>query len=147
MLVMRMLLILYTLGTVSPFRHSLPVVTRNFALSAAGNGPRALHKTFTVEPATPTKLEELDVLSWPTWCTDGTAKYKTGVRSPLKVYDTNELSYVTKGQMEITPADAKTGEAIGEAVLVSPGDFVTFPDGFACYWFVKQAVTKHWHLY
>ena len=140
-----MLLMLLALGAVSAFRLSSPIAIRKFSLSA--KGARALHKTFTVEKATPAILEELDVLNWPTWGTEGSAKYKTGVRSPLKIYDTNELSYVTKGSMEIHPADAKTGEVTGAAVLVSPGDFVTFPNGYACYWFVKQAVTKHWYLY
>ena len=86
-------------------------------------------------------MNELGVSSWPTWTTAGSTKYQTGVKSPLKVYDCNELSYVTKGSMEITDADT------GVTALVEPGDFVTFPLGFRCYWLVKQTVTKSWYLY
>lgn len=43
--------------------------------------------------------------------------------------------------MDIIPKDT------GIPVAVKPGDFVTFPDGFECYWFVKQTVKKHWFLY
>ena len=59
----------------------------------------------------------------------------------VKVYDTNELSYIIKGKMEIIP------QATGQPILVQAGDFVTFPDGFACYWYVIEPVVKHWYLY
>ena len=87
-------------------------------------------------------LEDLGVSSWPRWSTAGSEKYKKGVKSPLKVYDCNELSYVQSGSMEITPVDPP-----GQPVLVQAGDFVTFPDGFACYWFVNEVVTKSWYIY
>jgi len=112
---------------------------RGFALGA--KGPRALHQEFTVEKATQTLLDELDVKSWPTWSTQGSAKYVTGKQSPLKVYDSNELSYIISGSMEITNAET------GQSSLVQAGDFVTFPNGFKCYWFVKETVLKHWYLY
>ena len=72
---------------------------------AAAKGPRPIHKEFTVEKATPEKLELLQVSSWPRWSTNGSEKYKVGIKSPLKVYDTNELSYIISGKMEITPVD------------------------------------------
>ncbi len=85
--------------------------------------------------------EQLNVASWGVWSTQGSAKYKVEVKSPKKVYDTNELSYIISGKMEITP------EATGVPVLVQAGDFVTFPDGFACYWYVIEPVVKNWYLY
>ncbi|KAL3806672.1 hypothetical protein ACHAXA_003447, partial [Cyclostephanos tholiformis] len=103
--------------------------------------PRAIHKEFTVEKATPEVMESLGVRRWPTWGTEGSDKYKTGIKSPLKYYDVNELSYIIKGKMEITPKET------GIPVLVQAGDFVTFPDGFACHWFVIEPVTKHYYLY
>ena len=43
--------------------------------------------------------------------------------------------------MEIIP------KATGVPVLVQAGDFVTFPDGFPCYWNVIEVIDKHWYLY
>ncbi len=74
-----------------------------------------MKSVFTVEKATEEKIAELGVKSWPTWSTEGSAKYKTGEISPLKVYDTNELSYIISGKMEIIP------EETGEPVLVEAG--------------------------
>jgi cupin superfamily acireductone dioxygenase involved in methionine salvage len=86
-------------------------------------------------------MDQLGVKSWPTWSTSGNEKYKVDVKSPLKTYTENELSYVISGKMEIIPKDT------GIPVLVQTGDFVTFPDGFECYWLVKEVVRKHWYLY
>ena len=107
----------------------------------AAKGPRPLHDKFTVQTATPELLDELNVVAWPTWSTASSSKYKTGVRSPLKVYDCNELSYVYKGEVEITNADT------GEVAVVRKGDFVTFPNGFKCYWHVTSTVEKNWYIY
>ena len=63
----------------------------------------------------------------------------------MKVYDSNELSYIISGKMEITPVDDNNKPQ--DPVLVQAGDFVTFPDGFACYWYVIETVKKHWYLY
>lgn len=104
-------------------------------------GPKAIHTEFTVEKATPEMIAELNVKSWGVWSTEGSVKYKTGIKSPLKVYDCNELSYIISGSMEITP------EATGIPVKVNAGDFVTFPGGFACYWFVKETIVKNYYLY
>ena len=132
-------LLLLVLATASSLvcRPRLPAV-RSFALFA---GPRPLHQVFTVEKATPEVLKDLGVDSWPGWGTAGSEKYKVGVRSPLKIYDSNELSYITSGKVEIIPRETMT------PVLVQQGDFVTFPDGFACYWFVVEEVKKKWYLY
>ena len=45
----------------------------------------------------------------------------------MKVYDMNDLSYKKKKKMEIIPQET------GVPVLVQSGDFITFPDCFACY--------------
>jgi len=47
--------------------------------------------------------------------------------------------------MEITPVGDDNKPK--EPVLVQAGDFVTFPDGFGCYWYVIETVKKHWYLY
>jgi EutQ-like cupin domain len=116
--------------------------TSTTCISASANvGPRPLHTKFTVEKATPEVLAQLDVMRWPTWSTDGSPKYKVGKRSPLKVYDCNELSYVTKGEVDII--DAKTGMTS----TVTVGDLVTFPNGYECYWYVRETLSKHWYIY
>lgn len=117
-----------------------PKPTRHVS-SACFAGPKAIHTEFTVEKATPEMIAELKVKSWGVWSTDGSVKYKTGIKSPLKVYDCNELSYIISGAMEITP------ETTGVPVTVQAGDFVTFPNGFACYWFVKEVIVKNYYLY
>lgn len=111
------------------------------ASTACFGFPRAIHKEFTVEKATEEMKESLGVNTWGTWSTEGSAKYKVGIKSPKKVYDTNELSYIISGKMEITP------EETGVPVVVQAGDFVTFPDGFACYWYVIEPIVKRWYLY
>ena len=113
----------------------------NSGITSMAGFPRPIHKDFTVEKATPEKMEELGVKSWPTWSTAGSEKYKVGIKSPLKVYDSNELSYIISGDMEIIPKET------GVPVPVRAGDFVTFPDGFECYWFVKETIKKHWYIY
>ena len=95
---------------------------------------------FEVVKATDAMLADMKVTEWPTWTTAGSEKYKVGVVSPEKVYDTNELSYIISGSMEIIPKD-------GEAVLVQAGDFVTFPENFACNWKVIEEINKHWYCY
>jgi uncharacterized cupin superfamily protein len=67
-----------------------------------------------------------------------------GIKSPLKVYDNNELSYIISGKVTITPDE---GPNKGVPILVKAGDFVFFPDGFSCYWFVEEVVTKNYYLW
>jgi len=153
----------------SPLAERRPRALAPSILQLEAKGPRPLHKEFTVEKATPEQLEEMQVKSWGQWSTKGSPKYKVGVKSPLKVYDCNELSYIISGKMEIIP------EATGEPVLVQvdkrtlpfwrsnislprqdsehhapsaqAGDFVTFPDGFPCYWYVIEEINKHYYIY
>ena len=53
-----------------------------------------LRTKFTVEKATEESLNSMGVLSWGLWSTQGSPKYKVGIKSPKKVYDVNELSYI-----------------------------------------------------
>jgi len=95
-----------------------------------------------VQKATPELLEELSVNSWGVWSTAGSPKYKVGIKSPLKVYDGNELSYVISGKMTITPESTGVPVPVNAGRLscgpTAPphaqyaGDFVTFPHGFRC---------------
>lgn len=116
-------------------------LTQKISTTSLYGFPRPIHENFTVEKATPEMLEELNVKSWGVWSTNGSEKYKVGIKSPLKVYDGNELSYIISGDMEIIPKETDI------PVRVTAGDFVTFPDGFECYWFVKEIVKKHYYLY
>ena len=74
--------------TSMPARTARGALRRAPAVVCAGGRP--LHKVFTVEKATPELKAELGVSSWGVWQTEGTARYKTGVKSPLKVYDVRE---------------------------------------------------------
>mmetsp|Transcript_76192 Transcript_76192/g.134909 ORF Transcript_76192/g.134909 Transcript_76192/m.134909 type:complete len:183 (+) Transcript_76192:49-597(+) len=108
-------------------------------------GPKPLHwngftSFFNVTKATEEQIKELSVKSWPTWSTSESEKYKVGVKSPLKTYGINELSYIISGKMEITPEG-------GEPVLVQAGDFITFPEDFRCYWYVIEEINKHYYEY
>ena len=51
-----------------------------------------------------------------------------------------KLFILTHLKFKSTPKD-------GKPVIVQAGDFVTFPDGFPCYWFVIEPVVKHYYLY
>jgi mannose-6-phosphate isomerase-like protein (cupin superfamily) len=117
-----------------------PAFSSSFALSGSA---RPLHTSgaFTVEKASPEIKSELGVTEWPTWATEESPKYKVGIKSPLKVYDCNELSYLISGSMTITCVET------GKEHLVQTGDFVTFPNGFACHWLVHEPVVKHWYCY
>lgn len=130
----------------SSLRHQTCSPLRLRPSARVAMGPRPIHSDgfkskFTVEKASEALMQELAVKSWPTWSTAGSAKYKVGVKSPLKVYDCNELSYIIAGKMEIMPQET------GKPVLVQAGDFVTFPEDFACNWFVIEEVKKHYFLY
>ena len=100
-----------------------------------------LRSEFTVEKATEETLKSMNVKSWGTWSTNGSEKYKVGIKSPKKVYDCNELSYVKSGKMEITPVET------GIPVVIEAGDFVTFPEYFACYWYVIEPIVKSYYIY
>ena len=111
----------------------------------------------------------MGVEKWPTWRTEDSPKYKVGIKSPLKVYDVNELSYIISGidsyialpllmyessllstptsqkpsSGKMTLEDAKTGK-ITEG---NAGDFVTFPNRYEVYWNVIEPINKHYYLW
>ena len=100
---------------------------------------KPVSEKFEVKAATDAQMKEMDVTAWPTWTTVGSEKYQVGKKAPTKVYDTNELSYIISGEMDIIHGDTTT--------TVKAGDFVTFPEGFECNWFVREEITKHWFCY
>ena len=108
----------------------IPLRLRTSSYQVCAKGPRDLFQEFTVQPCSPETYKEMGIDRWGVWSTRDSPKYKVGIRSPLKVYDCNELSYVTSGKMSITPDE---GPNKGVAISVKPGDFVFFPDGFSCY--------------
>lgn len=105
------------------------------------NGPKMLSDVFEVHAATETELSDLDVLNWPTWTTSDKEKWSVGNQVMDKEMPYGELSYVTSGKLEIIPQDT------GVPVMVSKGDFVTFPRGFVASWKVLEELTWHYYLY
>ncbi len=83
----------------------------------------------TVEQATPEKLEQLGVLSWPIWtkeASDFDWEYETG-----------EICYFLQGRVKVTTVG-------GAATEFGRGDLVVFPKGLKCTWHVLEAVEKHY---
>ena len=109
--------------------------------TAGGPGPRILHDTFAVQAADHTLLLELDVQNWPTWTTAGNDRWVPNVTRKDKEMPYGELSYLISGKLEIIPKDT------GIPVIVNPGDFVTFPEGFVSDWTVLEELTWHYFLY
>ncbi|CAB9510456.1 Ethanolamine utilisation protein EutQ [Seminavis robusta] len=106
-----------------------------------GLGPRVLHMEFTVEPGSAELVEDLDALNWPTWTTANKEKWAVGNQNADKIMPYGELSYVLSGKLEIIPSGQE------EAVIVGPGDLVTFPKGFQASWRVLEELTWHYFLY
>ena len=103
--------------------------------------PRILSDRFAVQAADTALLMELDVLNWPTWTTAGNDRWVPHVTRKDKEMPYGELSYLLTGKLEIVPKDT------GVPVLVQPGDFVTFPEGFVSDWTVLEELTWHYYLY
>ena len=70
--------------------------------------------------------------NWPTWTTKGNDRWLEHVTRKDKVMPYGELSYLISGKLEIVPKDT------GVPVVVNPGDFVTFPEGFVSDWTVLE---------
>ena len=140
--VVALLVALLVIGTSSAFmmRNMRAYVSPTALKMGQWDSAKVVSDKFEVVKATDAMLSDMKVSEWPTWTTSGSEKYKVGVVAPEKVYDTNELSYIISGSMEIIPKD-------GEAVLVQAGDFVTFPENFACNWKVIEEINKHWYCY
>ena len=107
----------------------------------SANGPRILSLEFDVHKASEEELSELDVKHWPTWSTDDKPKWDVGNQVVDKEMPYGELSYVISGKLEIIP------QSTGVPVIVSVGDFVTFPQGFVASWKVLEELTWHYYLY
>ena len=104
-------------------------------------GPRILHDAFAVQTGDTSLLMELDVANWPTWTTAGNERWLENVTRKDKEMPYGELSYPISGNLEIVP------KVTGVPVIVSPGDFVTFPEGFVSDWTVLEELTWHYFLY
>ena len=105
------------------------------------SGPRILSNTFAVQPADTQLLMDLDVMNWPTWTTAGNERWLENVTRKDKEMPYGELSYLISGRLEIVPKDT------GIPVMVNPGDFVTFPEGFVSDWTVREELVWHYYLY
>lgn len=77
------------------------------------------------------ELERRGVFSWPIWT-------KEVSRFDWK-YDSVEECYILEGRVTVETKD-------GKSVSFSKGDFVTFPEGLACTWDVKEPVRKHYNF-
>lgn len=106
-----------------------------------GCGPRIISDEFNVHAASESELLDLDVKNWPTWTTANKEKWNIGNLVADKDMPYGELSYVISGKLEITPQSTE------RAIVVSEGDFVTFPRGFVASWKVLEELTWHYYLY
>ncbi len=79
------------------------------------------------------KLEVLGVEDWPV-CNDA-------VSVEERSYQHTETTYIIAGRAEITPI--ASGEA-DEAVVINPGDLVTFMPGARCTWKIIEAIERHY---
>jgi len=103
--------------------------------------PRKISDEFEVHAATESELVDLDVEHWPTWTTGDKEKWAVGNQVPDKEMPYGELSYVITGKLEIIP------QSTGVPVIISVGDFVTFPKGFVASWKVLEELTWNYYLY
>ena len=108
---------------------------------SSDEGPRIIATEFEVHAATQSELHDLDVKHWPTWTTSDKEKWNVGNLVKDKEMPYGELSYVIQGKLEIVP------KSTGKAVIISEGDFVTFPKGFIASWKVLEELTWHYYLY
>jgi uncharacterized cupin superfamily protein len=75
------------------------------------------------------ELKKMGVFSWPVW-TKETSKFDWS-------YDSVEECLFLEGEVTVKTED-------GKEVNFGKGDFVTFPKGLNCTWFVKKPVKKHY---
>jgi len=110
--------------------------------AAPSAGPRILHPEFTVDRSISDELiNQLDIRNWPEWTTSDKEKWRVGNQNADKVMPYGELSYVLSGRLEIIPM------GYSEAVVIEPGDLVTFPEGFVSSWRVLEELTWKYYLY
>jgi uncharacterized cupin superfamily protein len=75
------------------------------------------------------RLKDLGVFQWDVW--------SKGIKSFPWHYDEQEICYITKGSVRVTPEGK-------EPVLLGKGDLVTFPAGMSCVWEVLEPISKHY---
>ena len=75
------------------------------------------------------RLKDLGVFQWDIW--------SKGITSFSWHYDEQEICYIIKGSVRVTPEGK-------EPVLVGQGDLVTFPVGMTCVWEVLEPISKHY---
>ncbi|MCX8519020.1 MAG: cupin domain-containing protein [Methylophilaceae bacterium] len=85
----------------------------------------------TVEQASPEKLTQLGVSSWPTWS-------KEVAEFPW-TYSSRETAYILEGEATVTPDG-------GVPVRFKKGDLVVFPSGMSCMWRVEKTLLKHYRF-
>ena len=107
----------------------------------AKDDSRVISTEFEIHPANEAKLRDLDVTNWPTWTTSDKPKWDVGKEVIDKEMPYGELSYMISGKLQIIP------KSTGVPVVVTPGDFVTFPKGFVASWKVLEELTWHYYLY
>lgn len=76
-------------------------------------------------------LENMNVNSWPIW--------EKEVSEFPWTYDMKEICYILEGKVTVTPDG-------GDAVTVSAGDMVTFPQGMSCFWEIHEDIRKHFQF-
>ncbi len=74
-------------------------------------------------------LDEMNVFNWPIWEKE-VSKFDWS-------YDSEEICYLLKGKVVVTPEN-------GDPVEFGAGDLVTFPKGLKCVWDIKEDVKKHY---
>ncbi len=84
-----------------------------------------------IEKPNKATLEKRGVAAWPIW--------EKEVSRFDWYYDSTEECYLLEGRVIVEPKG-------GEAVEFGKGDFVTFPEGLACVWDIKEPVRKHYNL-
>ena len=136
---LRVPVVMSAAGTVNPAVAGWP--DKYGGTVGGASGPRILHDTFAVQAADAALLMELDVANWPTWTTKGNERWLENVTRKDKEMPYGELSYLISGRLEIVP------KATGVPVIVTPGDFVTFPEGFVSDCTVLEELSWHYYLY
>lgn len=74
-------------------------------------------------------IEQLGIDSWSIW-------EKENSNFPW-TYDMEEVCYILEGEATIQPES-------GEAVTITAGDLVTFPQGMNCHWHITKPIRKHY---
>jgi uncharacterized cupin superfamily protein len=82
----------------------------------------------TIEKLENSELKSRLIEEWPIWeCEPSTFDWH---------YDQQEQCYILEGEVTVKTAT--------EEVVITPGDFVTFPQGLDCVWTVKKPIRKHY---